>query len=242
MLRKAEQLYRIYVWELPVRFFHWVTVITVGVLIVTGYLIGDPIVLQHGGNDASMSYWFGWVRFIHFVAAYVFLFNFIIRIYWGFVGNKYVHWRNFFPYRKKHLKNMLDVLTVDVFQFKHKDIESPAHNSIAYFTYFIVYLAFIFEIVTGFGLYAAMSHSWIAQSFSWIIPLMGGDLAARQWHHAIMWLLIVFTIFHVYLVFFHDYVDGSGVTTSMVGGWKFISRKKFHDLQKEEQQSNASST
>ena len=38
-----------------------------------------------------------------------------------------------------------------------------------------------------------------------------------------MWFFIVFTIVHVYLVFYHDYVEGHGVMSSMVGGWKFVS-------------------
>ena len=32
------------------------------------------------------------MRFIHFVAAFVFFFNFLVRIYWGFVGNRYARW------------------------------------------------------------------------------------------------------------------------------------------------------
>ena len=36
-----------------------------------------------------------------------------------------------------------------------------------------------------------------------------------------MWFFIVFSLVHVYLVFYHDYVEGRGTTSSMVGGWKF---------------------
>jgi len=28
----------------------------------------------------------------------------------------------------------------------------------------------------------------------------------------------------VYLVFYHDYVEGHGVMSSMVGGWKFLHK------------------
>jgi len=28
-------------------------------------------------------------------------------------------------------------------------------------------------------------------------------------------------LIHVYLVFYHDYVEGRGTTSSMIGGWKF---------------------
>jgi Ni/Fe-hydrogenase 1 B-type cytochrome subunit len=60
--------------------------------------------------------------------------------------------------------------------------------------------------------------------FAWVIPLFGSDLAVRQWHHLLMWFFPVFIITHVYLVFYHDYVEARGGTSSMVGGWKFIER------------------
>ena len=41
-----------------------------------------------------------------------------------------------------------------------------------------------------------------------------------------MWFFIVFSMVHVYLVFYHDYVEGRGVISSMVGGWKFVERRK----------------
>jgi len=46
----------------------------------------------------------------------------------------------------------------------------------------------------------------------------------RQWHHAMMWFFVIFSMVHVYLVFYHDYVEGRGVISSMAGGWKFIER------------------
>ena len=36
-----------------------------------------------------------------------------------------------------------------------------------------------------------------------------------------MWFFIVFAIEHVYLVFYHDYVEGRGILSSMAGGWTF---------------------
>jgi Ni/Fe-hydrogenase 1 B-type cytochrome subunit len=37
-----------------------------------------------------------------------------------------------------------------------------------------------------------------------------------------MWFFILVTLVHVYLVFYHDYVEGHGVMSSMVSGWKFL--------------------
>jgi Ni/Fe-hydrogenase 1 B-type cytochrome subunit len=216
---------RVYVWQLPVRLYHWVNAIAVLLLACTGYLIGHPFAIQ-SGTEAFDNYWFGTVRFIHFVSAFVFFFNFLGRIYWGFVGNKYAHWRNFIPTKKKQFEEMMDVLKVDVLQANIKPLESIGHNSLAGLTYFISFLAFLFQCVTGFGMYDAMTTSQLPHLFSWIVPYMGGDFAVRQWHHIMMWFFIIFSMIHVYLVFYHDYVEGRGVISSMAGGWKFVEKQK----------------
>ncbi|MBM4176182.1 MAG: Ni/Fe-hydrogenase, b-type cytochrome subunit [Ignavibacteria bacterium] len=218
-----ESITREYVWQIPVRFYHWLNAFCIVALAVTGYMIGSPPAVQ-SSTEASFGYWFGTIRFVHFVAAFLFFFNFLFRIYWGFVGNKYSDWHNFIPTKKEQFNEMVDVLKVDILQTKGKPLESIGHNSLAGVTYFITFLVFLFQSATGFGMYAAMSDSWLPQLFTWIVPLMGGDFAVRQWHHVMMWFFIIFSMIHVYLVFYHDYVERRGVTSSMVGGWKFIDK------------------
>jgi len=218
---KTAEIRRVYVWEMPVRLYHWVNALCVVVLATTGYLIGSPPAIQQA-REASFSYWFGTVRFIHFVTAFVFFFNFLVRIYWGFVGNTWSRWQEFLPFRRQQLREAVEVLKVDIFQAKASELHSVGHNPIAGFTYFLTFLAFLFQCVTGFGLYAGMSDAKLPHLFAWIVPLMGGDFAVRQWHHMTMWFFVIFSMIHVYLVFYHDYVEGRGVISSMAGGWKFI--------------------
>ena len=220
-VKRPCELECVYVWELPVRFFHWINALCILVLVVTGYFIGNPIVIQ-SASEASFQYWFGTVRFLHFLFSFIFLFNFIFRIYWGFVGNEYSDWKNFIPYSRKHWREILDVLKIDILQIREKPLPSIGHNSLAGFTYFLLFLAFLFQVVTGFGMYSAMSSSFIPKLFAWVVPLMGGDFAVRQWHHIMMWFFIIVAIVHIYLVAYHDYVERRGTTSSMVGGWKFI--------------------
>ncbi len=215
---------RIYVWGLPVRFYHWLNMLCIIMLIGTGLVIGRPWSLQVGG-EAYTGYWFGTVRFIHFLAAFLFFFNFVFRLYWGFVGNRYARWPVFIPFKKKQWVEIGEVLKVDILQAEVKPLHSIGHNSLAGLTYFFSFLAFLFQSVTGFGIYSAMSHSWLPKLFAWVIPIMGGDFAARQWHHAMMWFFIVFSMIHVYLVFYHDYVEGRGVISSMASGWKYIEER-----------------
>lgn len=212
---------KIYVWQLAVRFYHWINAGCIVALASTGYLIGSPLAIQ-SSSEAFSGYWFGTVRFIHFLAAFIFFFNFLFRIYWGFVGNRFAKWDQFIPHKSSQWREMLHVLCLDILQICTKPIKSIGHNSLAGFTYFLTFLAFLFQAITGFGMYSAMSNAWLPNLFAWIVPLMGGDFAVRQWHHVMMWFFIIFSMIHVYLVFYHDYVEGRGTISSMAGGWKFV--------------------
>ena len=212
---------RIYVWEVPVRLFHWINVVTILLLAVTGYLIGNPQAIFQA-NEAYQQYWFGWVRFTHFAAAYIFFFNALFRLYWAFAGNQFASWRNYVPYRKRQFVELWETVRVDIIQLDLRGKIAVGHNYLASFTYFAMIFVFLFMVVTGFGLYASMSDAWLPQLFTWIIPLMGGDANVRQWHHLVMWAFVVFTIIHLYLVYYHDHVEGRGTTSSIIDGWKFI--------------------
>ena len=219
-LAKIKNYRRIYVWEFPVRMYHWINGFCVLFLLITGYLIGNPLAIQYS-TEAYQQYWFGTVRFIHFISAFVFFFNHLMRIYWGFAGNTYSRWYNFIPYKKSQWKEIVEVLKCDILQRDMRCKISVGHNSLAGLVYFLSFLVFLFQSFTGFALYSSMSSSFFPRLFAWIIPLMGGDFAVRQWHHMFMWFFIVFAIIHIYLVFYHDYIEGRGTTSSMVGGWKF---------------------
>lgn len=220
---------RVYVWEWPVRLYHWVNALSVVILCITGYIIGKPVSFVSSA-EAYQGYWFGTVRFVHFAVAFVFFFNFVARIYWGFAGNQYARWDNFLPLTRtlfnRQRREAVSVLKTDILLARGNDVMSVGHNALAGWTYFLSFLAFLFQSITGFALYAAMSTATLPKLFVWIVPLVGGDFGVRQWHHAMMWFFVLFAIVHVYLTFYHDYVEGRGVISSMAGGWKFIERRE----------------
>ncbi len=211
---------RVYVWEMPVRAYHWINAIALTLLCITGFLIGHPVRTAYAA-EAYQQYWFGWVRFLHFASAWVYVFNFLARLYWGFVGNKYAKWTNFFPLKRWQRQEITDVIKTDVLQVKMHGEISTGHNSLAALIYFFTFLAFCFQTITGFALYSSMSHSWVPQLFRWVVPLMGGDASVRFWHDTFLWFFVTFVIIHIYLAFYHDYIEGRGTVSSIIGGWKF---------------------
>ena len=214
---------RVYVWEAPVRVFHWVNAACLLILGVTGYLIGSPPAFLTGG-DASAGYWFGTVRFVHFTTGYVFLTVMVMRLYWAFAGNKFARWRNFLPLTRRQARDAVKVARVEILQISQEPLDPVGHNVVAYFTYGGTFFLALFSVVSGFALYAEQSRSWFPQLFRWVIPLFGSEYALRTWHHAALWLFVLFALVHIYLSIFEDYVDGHGAVSSMIGGWKFMSK------------------
>ncbi len=227
---------RVYVWELAVRLFHWLTVFSLITLVITGFIIADPPAFNMN-VEASNSYWFGYVRMIHFATAYVLIANLVFRIYWAFAGNQFANWRNFIPYSKKGIQNILHVLKVDIFLFKDKEHKlsniSIGHNYLAAFSYFIMTLFFIFQVMTGLGLMADTSTWFFPKMFHWIVPFLGGDIKARYWHHILTWIFMAFVVVHVYLVLFHDYLEARGEASAMISGYKFVRAERIEESEEQ---------
>ena len=227
---KTRNFKRVYVWELPVRIFHWLNVLALFVLIITGFLIANPPALLSSA-EATNLHTFGIIRFIHFTAAYLFFFVMILRVYWAFVGNRYASWRAFWPFTKKNWKNFGHVMKIDILLMNEKveDVTkiSIGHNSVATLSYLIMFVLAIVQVVTGFGLYSDMSSWWLPKMFDWVVPFFGGDFMVRNIHHTAMWLFIFFSIVHVYLVFYHDWLEGRGEVSSIFGGYKFVRDERL---------------
>ncbi len=229
-MQKTYEFKRILVWELPVRIFHWLNALCIFVLAVTGFIIADPPTFMSNA-EAVDSYWFGTVRMIHFSTAYIFLINAVARIYWAFKGNYYSNWRAFVPTSKKQWDNIKHVLKVDVLlQNEEKEVLkniSVGHNYVASFSYVILFLLALVQIMTGFGLYAPTSGWWLPKLFAWVPYVIGDEITTRFIHHIATWLFIIFTLVHVYLVFYHDWLEGRGESSSMISGYKFVRKERM---------------
>ena len=229
MATTTPQLFhRVYVWEWPVRFYHWVTVASVAVLIATGLMIGTPPAFLSGG-DASSQYWFGLVRLLHFSTAFIFMAVFLLRVYWMFAGNAHASWRAFLPITptlfKRQVKEALQVVRIDILQLQLHPVDYLGHNALAAWSYVGIFAVTIVVSITGLALYAPMSGWWLPQLFTWVVPLMGGDQNVRFWHHLMTWAFVLFTLIHVYLAVFHEVVEAKGEISSMVSGTRFLDRK-----------------
>ena len=70
MQQKSDNVVSHYVFEAPVRIWHWLTVLCMAVLMVTGYFIGKPLPSVSG--EATYLFYMGYIRLIHFRAGMIF--------------------------------------------------------------------------------------------------------------------------------------------------------------------------
>ena len=216
MARKA-----LYVFEAPVRVWHWVHTFSVIVLAATGYLIANP--LPSIGGEASEHFLMGNLRMIHFIAGYVFAIGFAVRLYWGIVGNKYSRELLYLPvWRKAWWQELWGEILYYLF-IRRKAPRSIAHNALAQSAMWLFNTVLgLFLIFTGFALYSEGLGlgSWADTWFGWVIPLMGGSQSVRMWHLFGMWLILFFAIIHIYMAVRADIMRKQTSVSTIISGWR----------------------
>lgn len=108
------------------------------------------------------------------------------------------------------------------------DREPPhvaGHNALAGATYLIVFILFLVQIFTGFAVYFQYAPSSVMNTlFGWLYVVFSTP-SLRLVHTLVMWLLIAFTIHHVYSAWLMDIEEKGGTMSSIFGGYKTVSKK-----------------
>jgi len=225
---KRHQEEAVYVYEVPVRLWHWINVFAILALCITGYFIGSPLPSVSG--EAYDHYLMGYIRYIHFVSAYVVIIGFLARIYWAFVGNR--HARQIFMPKLWRLDWWGEVwYEMKWYAMVVKEPKKyEGHNPLAALVmYFAFTWGITFMIFTGLALYGEGTgpDSWQYDWFSsWIIPLFGQSQDVHTWHHIGMWVIICFVIVHVYAAIREDIMSRQSIVSSMMSGWRMFKDDK----------------
>ena len=211
----------VYLWSAPVRATHWAAAASVIVLLVTGYYIGRPYFMTSG--EASSHFLMGRVRFLHFVAASVFVTAGLVRTYWFFVGNRFERFSALLPVTGTSFRNLGRVARA-YFTLDHERMPNyVGHNPLQQWWYTLLYVVGIVMIVTGFSMYGQSNPTgMIYKVFDWVPFVFGGLQRIRFIHHATSWVLVLYIIFHVYLSVRSDYVERGGVVSSIITGGRYI--------------------
>jgi len=209
----------VYIYEAPVRLWHWVTMLAIFVLAPTGYLIGAP--LPSIGGEPTFTFLMGYIRMIHMSAGWILVVAFLVRIYWAFAGNHHARALFVVPlWSGKWWAGLFGDLRYYGFMRKHGELWL-AHNPMAQAAMFFMFtLGTIVLILTGMALFA-QQYPWGTlwmNLFGWVTVLLGTPQAVRTVHHLAMWYMLLFAMIHMYMVFREDITRRSTVISTMING------------------------
>lgn len=208
----------IYIWEWPVRIYHWLNVVLIVILFFTGLYIGHPILRTPG--EAYEYFLMGKMRYWHAVAAWFFIANFIFRFYWAFVGNEYAKFK---PWRKGFLADGWETVKYYLFIKKEHSLHA-GHNVVAQLSYsLLIWIGSTLIIITGLALQGEIQPgSFQARYFGWLIPFLGQSFYVHSYHHLLAWAIAIFVIVHLYMVIRQDILDDDSTVSSIINGHKFL--------------------
>lgn len=210
----------VYVYEAPVRLWHWINAAAILVLCVSGYLIGSPPPSIEMA-EATDQFLFGYIRFAHFAAAMIMTVGFFGRIYWAFVGNHHAKQMFKLPlWSGKWWSEVLDEIKWYAF-LKKNPRKYVGHNPLAQIAmFFFMTVGMTFMIVTGFALYSeGVGRDGILDTmFGPLLDLVGGSHMMHQVHHLGMWAIVIFVMIHIYAAVREDIMSRQSMVSTMISG------------------------
>lgn len=203
-----------YVWSVLLRLFHWSFALSIVALTVTGFYIHYPWTntLVEGGDAFTV----GTMRYIHFVAGFVFTGSILARLYLLIFGNRNERVWDFLPVTPKKIRSLFCTMGFYLY-CTMDDKERLGHNMLAGTFYVITFIMALLQVVGGFYLLYPESAAWQG----WGLMLLGAQQQARFIHYLLMWYFILFAFIHVYIVIWNDIKSKEGLISSIFNGTKY---------------------
>lgn len=209
----------VYVYEAPVRIWHWVNALAILTLALTGYFIGSPLPSQPG--EASANFLMGYIRFTHFAAGQILAIFLLLRVYWAFVGNKHARQIFYVPFWSgRYWSEWLHEVKWYTFLARQPK-KYVGHNPLAQFTmFFMVTLPLFFMVISGFALYSEGTgrDSWEYTLFGWVFSIFPNSQDVHTLHHLGMWVILTFVMVHIYVAVREDIMSRQSIISSMISG------------------------
>ena len=209
----------VYIYEAPVRIWHWGNAFCILILCVTGWFIASPPPTMPG--EASDHFLMGYIRFVHFAAGQILTIAFFCRALWAFWGNS--HARQLFALPFWRPRWWAEIwLEIRWYAFAAKEPRKyEGHNPLAQLAMFFMFTVMTsFMIVTGFALYGEGQGAghWMHRITEWVVPLFGSSMAVHTFHHLGMWVVVVFIIIHIYAAIREDIMSRQSIISTMISG------------------------
>jgi Ni/Fe-hydrogenase 1 B-type cytochrome subunit len=207
-----------YAWSILLRLYHWCFALSIVVLVVTGLYIHYP--WSNTMLEGSRSFPVANMRYIHFLAGFVFTAAMLARIFLWFFGNRQERIWDFIPVTPSNIKNLFSTLKYYTYLSDEHD-HRAGHNVLAGIFYLITFVVAILQIISGFYLLYPESVFWQGKG----LMLFGAQQQGRYLHYLFMWYFMFFAAIHVYIVVWNDLMSKEGLISSIFTGSKYFPKE-----------------
>lgn len=218
-LTANSEIVAVYVWQWPIRIAHWMIVLSLTVLTVTGFYMHHPFLIA----TSPQAWVMGTARFVHELFGFILIAVLILRFYWFFAGNRWAHWRAWVPLSREQWRSVYSMLLYYTYR-RREPFPEVGHNSLAAATYMVVLFLLAVECITGLVLYSVVRGSHTLTLLVGWIPRIVDIQYVRAIHYFIMFLFMAFVIHHVYSAILVSKEQKNGLMESIFTGWKFLPR------------------
>ncbi|MEG2172797.1 MAG: Ni/Fe-hydrogenase, b-type cytochrome subunit [Desulfovibrionaceae bacterium] len=216
----------VYVYQLPVRLWHWTIVAAIIVLVVTGYIIGKPWVSVTG--EPYNTFYMGYTRLAHFIAGFILIIATVYRMVFALLGNSFSREIFIVPvWKASWRKNLWTDIRWYLFLNDKPEIYM-GHNPLAQAGMSACVVFLLIMILSGLGMYAQGSSVPFFHFFSFMVDFMywigGNEQTLRSFHRLGMMLLLAFIIIHLYMVIREEIMGRTSLVSTMFSGFRHVRK------------------
>jgi Ni/Fe-hydrogenase b-type cytochrome subunit len=229
---KAKVIYR---HAVIVRVTHWINVVCLTVLLMSGLQIFNAHRFLHWGIAGADSdphllalpngfpHWAtvpGWQdlglgRTWHFFFAWLFVVNGLVYLLWGILSG---HFRRDFTPTREQLRHVGRSVAEHLMLKFPKGEEARTYNVLQKFAYIGIVVLLPFMLATGL----TMSPG-VDTAFPWLLDLFGGRQSARTLHFVFAWSIVGFVVIHLIAVLAAGPINEIG--SMITGRWRIAPAK-----------------
>jgi len=214
------------------RLNHWIRVITLLVLIVTGFYLANPFLMPYI-SDEPVNFMNALWRFWHLVFGFVLIATTIFKVYLFIFDRQSRNERvSFFDFISP--KIWIQQIKYYLLIGTHPEGKG-IYNPLQFISYFMIFVTLFIVSLTGLILYIHVYHDGLGGLlFPLLRPievLMGGLSNVRAIHHITMWIFLIFIPIHIYMAVFNSVYGKSGSMDTIFSGYSW---HKKHGKNKEE--------
>jgi Ni/Fe-hydrogenase 1 B-type cytochrome subunit len=214
------------------RIMHWLNAFCLLGAVITGMYIAHPYYQSFISDPAVDKYVMAWNRWGHFMIAIIFDVTAIVIAYLYFFSRFERAYKKLIPNKAnvvEFVEVFLNLLTLN----RRKRFNSTHADSfnVVYFTIF--HFLLFFMLFTGLQLYveglsggmSSIGKWWpslLHFGTDWTLWAFGGKMGVRIAHHSMMWVTIVWVVFHIYYQVWRTIFWKEGDISIVVGGSKYV--------------------